>query len=171
MILHINKCFPNYTFRIITLAFIFAHFRHFGIALLTALLLTNWALSFFVLPKNSKVKTIWTAIAAIIAPACFVSSDTIDIYRTSLAFTSEQRIMRFYISNVVNFFVWCLLATVGLNVLSAYDVIPFQEVNLAIATFGHPMLLPIMGWGSFSWVTLAVILTMVETIIEMRVMK
>ena len=64
-----------------------------------------------------------------------------------------------------------MVATVSLNCLSADDVIPFQEVNLAIATFGHPMPLPIMGWGSFFWVILAVIVTAVETVIEMRIMK
>ena len=154
-----------------TIAFIFAHFRLWGFAFVTVLLLSNYVLARLILPKNGRVKTIWTSIAAVIAPACFVSADTIDIYENSLASTPEKRFIKFYNSNVANFIFWTVVATVSLNCLSAYDVIPFQEVTLAIATFGNPMPLPIMGWGSFSWVTLAVILTAVETIIEMRVMK
>ena len=161
----------HFNHRIITLAFIFAHFRLSGISLVIALLLSNWALALLILPKNGRVKTLWTSIAAIIAPACFVSADTIDIYKNSLAASPEDRFMRFYICNVGNFILWSLVATVSLNVLSAYNVMPFQEVNLAIATFGHPMTLNIMGWGSFFWVVFAMVLTFVETIIEIRMMK
>ena len=67
---------------------------------------------------------------------------------------------------IFNFVLWGVVATVSLNCLSAYDVIPFKEVNLAIATFGYPMQLPIMGLGSFFWVIFAMILTIVETVIE-----
>ena len=139
---------PNICYRIITLAFVFAHFRLSGISFVAALFISNCALALLKLPKNGRAKTIWTSIAAIIAPACFVSVDTIDIYRKSLASTPEERFMKFSVANAINFSIWCLVATVGLNCLSAYNVIPFQEVNLAIATFGHPMPLPIMVWGS-----------------------
>ena len=159
-----NPCFTKY--RIITLAFVFAHFRHYGISFVAALFFSNLGLALLILSKNGRVKTIWTSIAAIVAPACFVSVETIEIYKMSLASGPEERFVKFYICNVVNFVLWGVVATVSLNCLSAYDVIPFKEVNLAIATFGYPMQLPIMGLGSFFWVIFAMILTIVETVIE-----
>ena len=157
--------------RIVSLAFIFAHFRLSGLALVIALLLSNLALALLILPKNGRVKTLWTFIAAVVAPACFVSADTIEIYELSSAAQPEDRFQKFYICNVWNFFIWCLVAAISLNCLSAYEVIPFQEVNLVIATFGHPIQLPIMGWGSIFWVVLAMLLSIGETIVEMRFMS
>ena len=49
------------------------------------------ALALLILPKNGRVKTLWTSIAAVVAPACFVSADAIEIYELSSAAKPEDR--------------------------------------------------------------------------------
>ena len=152
--------------RIIPLAIIFANFRLYGFFLVAVLFFTNIALSLIILKKNFIIKTIWTAIAAIVTPACFVSVHTIEIYKTSLAKTPEERFRDFYLWNSANYVIWSLVATASLNALSAHGIIAFKELDLEILTFefltnalGITISLPIMGVGSMFWVALCTIVT------------
>ena len=161
--------------RIIPLAIIFANFRLYGFFLVTVLFFANFALALIILTKNFIVKTIWTSIAAIVAPACFVSVHTIEIYKTSLAKTPEERFRDYYQWNSVSFIVWSLVATVSLNVLSAYDIIAFKKLDLEILTFefftnavGITISAPIMGLGSFLWIAICTFVTILVVIDLLR---
>ena len=161
--------------RIIPLAIVFANFRLYGFFLVTALFFTNFALALIILKKNFIIKTIWTSIAAIVAPACFVSVHTIEIYKTSLAKTPGERFRDFYIANSICFIFLSLVATASLNVLSAYDIIAFKELNLEILTFetltnalGITISVPIMGVGSMFWVAFCTFVTICVIIDMLR---
>ena len=154
--------------RLITYAIILAHYRAYGLILVGALLIANFVLAFFLLPKNFIIKTFWTSIAAIAAPACFVSVHTIEIYEISLASSPGKRFKKFYTWNSVTFILLTVVVTVSLNVLSSYGIISFWEVPLAIATFGHPMAIPVMGWGSIFFIVLSVCVEVCVTICVLR---
>lgn len=145
--------------RLITYAIIFAHYRLYGLILVGALLIVNFVLACILLPKNFPIKTFWTSIAAIVAPACYVSVHTIEIYEISLASSPGKRFRRFYTWNSVAFILLTAVVAVSLNVLSANGIISFWEVPLGIATFGHPMTIPVMGWGSITWIVLSLCAT------------
>ena len=157
--------------RIAPLAIIFTNFRLYGFSLVAAMFFTNFLLALLILRKNFIVKTIWTSIAAIVAPACFVSVHTIDIYKRSLAKTPGERFRDFYVANGIAFIFWSLVATATLNVLSVYQFISFEELDLKILTFGTSLSQPIMGAGSMFWIALSTLVTMCLIIDNLRSCK
>jgi hypothetical protein len=140
---------------------IFAYYHYYAVALVLFLLFSNLFLAFMILRHNFIVKTIWTSVASILAPVCFVSVHTVEMYNVQVVGTAKQRFRRYYIWNALAFVTIVMLTMLTFNLLSAFKVIEFRKLNLPILTFGYQMTVDVMGWGTFTWIGMALISSLI----------
>jgi hypothetical protein len=147
--------------RTASFSLIFAYYHHYAVALVLILLFSNLSLAFIILRHNFIVKTIWTSVASILAPVCFVSVHAVEMYNVQVVGTAERRFRRYYFWNALAFVIIVMLTMLTFNLLSAYEVIEFRKLNLPILTFGYPMTVDVMGWGTFTWIGMALISSLI----------
>jgi hypothetical protein len=129
---------------------VFVHYKWYGAIVVIVLLVANVIVAGTIFKHNFFVKTLWTAVASLLAPTCFVSDHAMVKYHDP-----KSKVNHFYVSNIITFVIiisWC---TTTFNILSAVEVIECTKLDLFLITFGIAPQGKIMAVGSILWICLS----------------
>lgn len=143
--------------RTVVFALFFAYYDFYGLIPALLLLIINVPMAATILWDNFFVKTIWTSVAAVLVPVCFVSKHAVEKYKCA-----EQTFLKFYFWNTIVFILVIFVTTVAFNLLSFFQVIKMYQLELSVLTFGHPMPRDMMGWGTLTWIGLSLIFSLLS---------
>ena len=148
--------------RVAVLGILGAYLQARVLVLIAFLVLTNLFLAARIL-KTDMAKNVWTSVASVLVPVCFVSRDTITVYKQNphVGHSPGGRFYTYYLWNCRVFFVFTLLAMGALHALLEFAPVEYTCKNLPVLScsdacparrcssiegFDHAWLLS-YGWG------------------------